>query len=77
MRSAHLPQEEHEVSDGVDCGDAQGVFHQDDEGVTRRSAETGAVDGCGCICILGNTERRQSGGGEEEEEEEQQCALPD
>lgn len=51
---SHLPQEEHKVSDSIDCGDAQSVFHQDHEGVTCRRAETGAVDGCGCICILGN-----------------------
>lgn len=75
VTSSHLPQEEHEVSHSVDCGDAQSVFHQDNEGITRGRAETGAVDGCRCICILGNkntgetvTGRRSRTRGEEEEE---------
>lgn len=50
---SHFPQEEHEVANGVDCGNAQSVFHQDHKGVTGRRAEAGAVDGCGCIRILG------------------------
>ena len=53
-QSPHLPKEEHEVSYSVDCGDTQSVFHQDHKGVACRRAETGAVDRCGCICILGN-----------------------
>lgn len=53
LNPPHLPQEEHKVSDGVDCGDTQSVFHQDHKGVACRRAETGAVDGRGCICILG------------------------
>lgn len=54
LNPPHLPQEEHKVSDSIDCGDAQSIFHQDHKGVACRRAETGAVDGCGCICILGN-----------------------
>lgn len=60
---SHLRQEEHEVAHGVDCGHTQSVFHQDDEGVTSRRAETGAVDGGSCICILGNRSRRRTSGG--------------
>ena len=54
-RRPYLSQEEGEVSDGVDGGDAEGVLHDDGEGVARRRAEVGVVDGGGGVGVLKET----------------------
>ena len=48
----YLCQKEHKVTHSVDGSHAQGIFHQDDEGVAGRCAEAGAVDGCCGVGVL-------------------------
>ncbi len=48
----YLSQEEDKVAHSVDGGHSEGVLHQDEESVTGRGAEIGAVDGCRCVSVL-------------------------
>lgn len=48
----YLSHEEDKVAHSVDGSHSERILHQDKESVTGRGAETGAVDGCGSVCIL-------------------------
>lgn len=48
----YLSQKEDKIAHSVNGGHSESIFHQDDESITGRGAETGAVDGCRSVSIL-------------------------
>lgn len=48
----YLSQEENKVAHSVDGCHSEGILHQDEESITGRGAEIGAVDCCRSVSIL-------------------------